>query len=127
MTARWDSNKDEVLRRADLGGRLGIIAAANAVSNAVKKGLKVGYTSGAWTTGASEEAVKVSEPEKQGQNWQIRVGTNLISNLHWEFGHYNLFLRRWVRVEKWRDALVESAPTANRVFGRVYKKTLAGR
>ena len=126
MSTTWTSNLDELVQRNNAGQRRGLLAAAQVLSSAVKKNLSRGYTSGAFVTGASSDAVTISDPFQLGRAWGIRVGTNLISNLEWEVGHFNLFLKRFVRVERWRPAMMDSREEQRQAFARGYKATAEG-
>jgi hypothetical protein len=92
----------------------------------VKKNLHRGFTSGAFVTGKSEAAVTITDPFQLGRAWGIRVGTNFKSNLEWEVGHFNIFLKQFVRVERWRPAMMDSREEQRRAFARAYIKTAEG-
>lgn len=120
----WTSNLDSFSRRGDGAIQAGLIAAAEVLKNAVKKNLRGGYTSGDFATGRSMNSVTRSEPERGFGGFFIRVGTNLLYNLYWELGHRNVFLRQFVRVEKWRPALLDSREAQRAAFARVFTRVM---
>lgn len=122
--AKWASRLGEFDRRNTEGQRMGLLAAAQVLSAAVKKRLSRGYTSGRFVTGRSVDAVQISDIFQLGRSWGIRVGTNFKSNLEWEVGHFNLFLKRIVRVERWRPAMMDSREAMSKAFARVYIRTM---
>lgn len=124
MTATWTSNAPAFKRDADAAERKALLAAAYVLKNAVKRALRGGYTSGDFVTGLSVNSVTNSEPERDTTGWAIRVGTNLKYNLFWELGHRNAYLRRFVRVEKWRPALMDSREPMRAAYARVWKREM---
>ena len=125
MSATWKSNRAKVERTMDRANVRGLTAAAYIVSNAVKKELRGGYVSGDFVTGTSINRVTIGAIERAGKfEYRIRIGTNLLYNLYWEIGHYNIFLRRFVRVEKWRTAALGSVKEAREAYARVYVRTM---
>lgn len=126
MSATWTSNLSELVKRDAEGQRRGLLAAAQVLSDAVKKNLSMGYTSGEFVTGYSVNAVTISDPFQLGRAWGIRVGTNLVSNLEWEVGHFNLFLKRFVRVERWRTAMMDTRQAQAQAFAKAYARAMEG-
>jgi len=112
----WRSNVPAVKRALMEGENRGLIAAAQILVNAVKLGLRGGYTSGAFTTGLSSNSVTHSPPILGPRGMFILVGTNLPYNLFWEVGHYNLFTRRYERVPVWMPAFQRSQGTMRAAF-----------
>jgi hypothetical protein len=108
----------------DNASRKGLHAAAYVVSNKVKENLRGGYVSGAFVTGASVNHVTIGQVYREETGWAIKVGTDLMYNLYFELGHFNIFRRKFTRVEKWRPALVDSRFEAMQAFNRVYTETL---
>lgn len=108
----------------DDAAQKGLLAAAYPVSNAVKKNLRGGYTSGDFVTGQSVNHVTIGQVFQDAVGWAIKVGTDLLYNLFWELGHNNIYLRKFVRVEKWRPALLDSRFESMQAFNRVYGQTL---
>jgi hypothetical protein len=102
----WTSNTARVTSALREAVGQGLSAGGHLYANAVKRGLRGGYTSGTFVTGTSVSSVQVTPPEMAGGVLQVRVGTNLMYNLFWEIGHQNLFTGRFERVEVWRPALL---------------------
>lgn len=122
MPTTWKSMHGRFIRNFDEGCQKGLIAAAYVASNAVKMRLRGGYTSGAFVTGRVLDSVTRSEPVKTAEGWRIVVGTNVMYALYWELGHFNLFLKRFVRVEHWRLAMIESRDLQRDAFARVFRQ-----
>lgn len=108
----------------DDAARKGLLAAAYPVRNQVKRNLRGGYTSGDFVTGTSLNHVTIGQVFQDGTGWAIKVGTDLLYNIFYELGHYNIFRRKFTRVEKWRPALVDSRLESMQAFNRVYAQTL---
>lgn len=87
----------------------GLVAAAAIYAGALKQKLQQGYWSGDFVTGTTAASVQVSAPFRFGEGgaWAVRVGSNSLIALYWELGHFNLYMRRFVRVEFWRYTLEE--------------------
>lgn len=105
----------------------GLQAGAYVIANAVKRKLRGGYTSslgnhGDFVTGNSLNHVTIGEPQGSGDGAFILVGTDLLYDLYWEVGHYNLFTRHFERDEKWRPAAEESRADAYAAFQRVFSR-----
>lgn len=122
--AAWRSNLPALTRAMDEAAQKGLQAAAYPVSNAVKRNLRGGYTSGDFVTGQSVNHVTIGQVFRDGTGWAIQVGTDLLYNLFWELGHNSIFTRRFERVEKWRPALLDSRFESAQAFNRVYVQTL---
>lgn len=120
----YQSNLPAVVARLRRARSAGLIAAATVLINAVKRGLQGGYTSGDFVTGASINAVTRSEPDLV--NGEILVGTNLMYNLFWELGHFNLFTRRFERVEVWYPAMTSNREQIQAAYARAYAREMAG-
>ena len=121
----WTSNLDQFLRDQDEAERMGVIAAAYILVNAVKRALKGGYTSGAFVTGHVINSVTRSAPFREGMGWSIKVGTNLDYALFWEIGFNSIFTRRYERVEKWRPAFMDSRPEMVAAYARTWERAMA--
>lgn len=121
----WKSNINGGL--IDRATQAGLIAAAYVATNEVKRRLRGGYTSGMFVTGALINSVTRGEPvrERDGQ-WGIRVGTDRPYALWWEIGHVNLFLKRFVRVEHWRLAMIDSRNEQAAAFARAFTRVMGG-
>jgi hypothetical protein len=122
--AAFRSNLPALTRAMDDASRKGLHAAAYVVSNQVKRNLRGGYVSGAFVTGNVMNSVTIGQVYQEGSGWAIRVGSNVLYALFYEIGHFNIFRRKFTRVEKWRPALVDSRFEAMTAFNRVYTQTL---
>lgn len=120
----WTSNRKAFLHDAEEAEQLGLIAAAYVLVNAVKRGLRGGYTSGNFVTGGVINSVTRSEPFRDGSGWSIRVGTNLKYALFWEIGHHNAYTRKYERVERWRPAFMDTREAARAAYARTWKRAM---
>ena len=117
---------------AALGARIraaatqALVAAATVPANAVRLRLRGGYTSGRFVTGLSSASVTQSAPESSGDAVLVRVGTNVKYAPFWEFGHFNVFTRKYERVEVWRPGFLDSIPEAQRTFRQVFFAAMGG-
>ena len=125
MSATWTSRLPQFERRSIQAQQDGLRAAAYVLANQVKRNLRGGYTSGDFVTGNSINHVTIGPVSEASRGLFIRVGTNLLYNLYWELGHYNIFSRRHERVEKWRPAMMDSRSQMQAAFTRVYRRSVA--
>lgn len=127
-------SRDEVMRDATDAG---LIAAANIVVRDVQKRFRnaKGYTSGDFAHAKGKSpiipTITRSEPHEHEGKRRILIGTNRRSEktlapfpLFWEMGHFNIYTRKFERVERFRPALVEKAEHAQRAFSRTVKRFL---
>lgn len=96
--------------------RAGLLAAAYVVYNEVKSRLRGGYTSGAFVTGNVLNSVTIAPPILEGNAMVVRIGTNVDYALFWEVGHFNLFTRRFERVEIWVPAFLDTIEQQRQAF-----------
>jgi hypothetical protein len=125
--AEFTSRLDEIRAALVKGEEAGLIAGATVLINAVKRGLRGGFTSGQFTTGALLNSVTRSEPMLEDKVRVIRVGTNLNNPpypLFWELGHHNIFTRRYERKEVWRPALMDNVDSVSAAFARAFRAAL---
>lgn len=104
----------------------GNTAAANIYRNNLRRKLARGYHGGHFVTGESERKVSVGRPRtsrKDGNRFVSVYGRHWIQRL-WEFGHYNPFLRRFVRVEYWRETAMDSGERMAQAFHRAFDAAL---
>jgi hypothetical protein len=103
----------------------GLVAAAEVYAGEVKQFLQRGYTTGDFVTGAAAASVNVSAPflDESGA-WAIRVGSSLEYTLYWELGHFNLYTKKFERVEHWRFALDESQSAMQAAFAAAYDSVM---
>lgn len=119
------SQSANILGAVRIAQAKGLYAAALVLQNAVKRGLAGGYTSGNFVTGTNIKHVLISEPSfNPDGSGEIRVGTDLnpCYPLFWELGHFNIFTRKYERVEVWRPAYEENRQAAIEAFRRVFKR-----
>lgn len=100
----------------------GLVAAAYVYRNAVVERLTQGYTSGDFVTPHVALTVQVSAVIDGPDGRVVLVGTNVMYAAYWEFGHQNLFTRKYERVEHWREALMETGPAQFAAFSRVFAR-----
>lgn len=106
----------------------GIIAAANAYLRPVKTRLMQGYTSGAFSHGGSGVAgtVTMGAPRHDASGTGIEVGTNVPYAAYWEFGHPNVFTKRYERVEVWRETLDAVGHDMEHAFAETFTRVSDG-
>lgn len=115
----------------------GLIAAANVVVLDVERRFeqrRQGFTTGNFATipGGLHAQVTRSEPHDHNGLRRILVGTNRRSDqgfsypLAWELGHFNIYLRRFIRVETWRPALDENRDRIIAAFNRTVERFTRG-
>ena len=127
MSTQWTSNLGEFRRRHERATKAALIAAALVYENAMKIALTGGYKTGAFVTGRVRSSVTHGDPFLLGgTQWAIRVGTNVLYALFWELGHFNLFTRKFERVERWRPTLVEQRLAIAERFAAVYRAVMTG-
>lgn len=118
--AKWTSNLPRFREAHAASVDAALRGAGMVVTNAVKVALRGGYRSGAFVTGASIQAVQMSEPTTEEGVRVIRVGTHLMYNLFWELGHYSAWTRKYEREEKWRPAFEATATQQSSTFAAIY-------
>lgn len=104
-------------------------AGAQVVVNGLKDekplGLVGGYTSGAFVTGNLLGSIMMTEPQQDGGAWVIFVYTDVMYAVYWEYGHYNIFTRRYERQERWLPTLVRTREDVIKAYQRVYVRFMA--
>jgi len=127
MQATWSSpigGLAAFARKHQEAQKAGLRAAAYVVYNAVKRGLRGGYTSGDFVTGNVINSVTISPVFETLGTFAIRIGTNVPYALYWEVGHNNIFTRRYERVEVWRPAMVDTRDEQAAAFASAYKRSM---
>jgi hypothetical protein len=127
MQATWSSpigGLAAFARKHQEAQKAGLRAAAYVVYNAVKRGLRGGYTSGDFTVGNVINSVTISPVFETLGTFAIRIGTNVPYALYWEVGHNNIFTRRYERVEVWRPAMVDTRDEQAAAFASAYKRSM---
>lgn len=122
----YQSNLPQVTQRMRQASNAGLLAAAAVVENRVKDGLRGGYTSGNFTTGASLAAVAHSEPAIDANGAFILVGTSIFYAIFWELGFFSIFSRKFERVEIWLPALHGTRTEQLAAYQRAYQRVLGG-
>ena len=122
----YKSNLPQIEQRMRAARFAGLIASAEVVINAVKEGLRGGYTSGRFVTGHVLNSVNRSEPGEDGRGAFILVGTDVNYALFWEVGHQNIFTGRFERKEVWMPAFLRTRPDQLAAFQRVYARFMGG-
>jgi hypothetical protein len=130
VEAKWSSPIGGIaalMQKHQAAQKAGLRAAAYVVYNAVKRGLRGGYTSGDFVTGNVINSVTISQIfETTAGVYGIRIGSNVPYALYWELGHENIFTRRHERVEVWRPALVDTREEQRDAYNRAYKRSMLG-
>src|SRR4051812_13456471 len=103
-----------------------LVAGAQELINGLKDqkplGLASGYTSGAFVTGETLNSIQATDPYTEAGTRHIRVYTDLLRALYWEYGHMNLFTRRYERQERWAPTLARKDEDIFAAYARVYKR-----
>jgi len=104
----------------------GLRASAYIVYNAVKRALAGGYTSGDFVTGNVINSVTIGAVFEEAGIFGVRIGSNVNYALFWEVGGWNVFTRKFERVEIWRPALIDTRDEQAAAFARAYKRSMLG-
>jgi hypothetical protein len=102
----------------------GLVAAAEVLIAAVKRGLEGGFTSGDFDTGQLVDSVERTEPDPV--RGEIYVGTKWFYALSWELGHINVFSRQFERKEVWMPAFLENRVMIKLAYARAFRGALEG-
>lgn len=104
-------------------------ASAQVVVNGLKEpkplGLAGGYTSGAFVTGNLINSVFISDVGSDADGMFILVATDVMYAVYWEYGHYNIFLRRYIREERWGPTLTRKQDELAAAYARVYARFMS--
>ena len=119
----YQSNLPAVLAKTRRARSAGLIAAATVLINAVKRGLRGGYKSGAWVTGNVMNSVTRSEPDLA--LGEILVGTNVNYALFWELGFMSAWSRKFERKEVWMPAMLSNREQIAAAYARAYAREMA--
>jgi hypothetical protein len=122
----YQSNLPAIRSRMAEASKAGLIAAVHVPMNKTAQDLASGFTSGAFTQGVSKAAVNRSEPFEVPGGFAILYGTHLLYNLYWTLGHFNLFTRRFERVDKWTPHFYGSRSEQMAAFQRTYQRFMGG-
>jgi len=104
-------------------------AAAQVVVNGLKdekpEGLRGGYTSGDFVTGNILNSITISDTAKDAKGCYVLVGTDVMYAVYWEFGHINVFTRKYEREERWGPTLSRTSDDATAAYRRVYARFMS--
>lgn len=106
FTANPAAARQVMVRIEDAVVRAGIRVRDEIVAQFAARG--GGYTTGDWATGAAAD-IALGPLERDGQRRSITVSTTARRDgrsypAYWELGHWNVFTRRYERVETFRPA-----------------------
>src|SRR6478609_2030723 len=117
---------DAFKARHEAATKAALTAAAQVVVNGLKEpkpeGLTGGYTSGDFVTGQLLNSIIVSDTQKDAKGTFVTVGTDLMYAVYWEFGHVNVFTRKYEREERWGPTLARKQDDIIRAYQRVYAR-----
>ena len=138
VAATVTNSMEKATRRYDTAARAGIVASSQHLLNEIKKAYNNYYTSGAFrSTLQIRQAWRRSEPTKGKDGWSAIVGVPTASvtpkgqtkpvdrglvALGWELGHYNVFLRRNIRVPIAVPTATQEARAMKEAWARVVKR-----
>jgi hypothetical protein len=121
------------LRKAE---KAGLRASARVLQRAVKRKLRGGYTSGDFTTGRVLNSVRIGPVEDDGRGGlAVAVYSDLTQDgeagdpnypLYWEFGHFNIFTRRFEHEPRWGPAFHESQEEQVDAFIAAFQRAMGG-
>jgi len=105
-------------------------AAAQVVVNGLKDekplGVRGGFTSGAFVTGNLLGSIDMTDVVRTPEGPAIAVYTDAEYAVYWEYGHFNIFSRKYEREERWEPTLRRVADEANAAFARTYRRFMGG-
>lgn len=103
-----------------------LTAGAQVVINGLKDekplGVRGGYTSGDFVTGNLLNSIQTSDVQTDAAGTFIMVYTDLMYAVYWEYGHYNIFTRKYERQERWFPTLIRTREDVIRAYQRVYTR-----
>ena len=102
------SNRNQVLNALKSAAREGLNEAAQIYTNNMKRALRGGFTSGDFVTGNLMNSVTRTSVTENGNDLEVKVGTNVPYAVYWEVGHHNIYTRKFEREERWRPTLLSS-------------------
>jgi hypothetical protein len=102
----------------------GLTAAAEIYHGALRRKLLRGYTTGKFVTGTVAASVQIAAPSVDADEWNLRVGTNLMYALYWEMGHHNVFTHRYEREQVWLETLGLSGSAMAAAMGHTVNTVL---
>lgn len=123
--AVFTSNLAEWQRDHEAAIDAALLECAKELQAEIQRRLRLGYTSGAFTSGHTADSVTITAPIWEGGARVVRVGTDSGIALSWEMGRLNLFTREYERVEHWKESALAMAPRIRGTFVRVYRARMA--
>lgn len=116
-------------QRHERAVRAALQAGAQVLINGLKEqkpaGLAGGYTSGAFVTGEGLASIFMADPQQDGGVWVIFVATDDVKQVYWEYGHFNLFTRKYEREERWHPTANRKAGEVHTAYARVYDRFMS--
>jgi hypothetical protein len=121
----YDSNVPTITAKMRRARAAGLTAAGQVVVDAVKEAIRGGFTSGDFDTGESVDNVKTTAVIDSADGAHIRIGTELVYNLVWELGHFNIYSRQFERKEVWLPTLHATRAQQLDAYQRAFKAEMA--
>ncbi len=89
-------------------------------------GLKGGYTSGDFSDDQQVDSLYVGDPFTQKGSRAVFVITDAVWAAAWEYGHINLFTRKYERQERWGPTLQRKQEDIFAAQAMAYRKAFGG-
>lgn len=102
----------------------GVVAMAEVPMAKTRQDLATGFTSGRFTTGASADSVRRTEPFDHQGGRAVSYGTDLFYHRFWTLGGMNPFTRQFERVDKWTPHFYESRDEMLSAFASVFRRVV---
>lgn len=118
----YTSNMAVIAAKMRAANMAGLIAAADVLIAAVKRGLQGGFTSGDFDTGQLVESVERTEPDPV--RGEIYVGTKWMYGLMWEIGHVSTFSRQFERKEVWMPTFLSQRAAIQAAYARAFRSVM---
>lgn len=118
----YQSNLSAVQEQMNRARDAGLVAAGEVYRTALKQNLRGGYKTGFWVTGETLNSIKITVPYDGADGRGVSVYTELMTALYWFAGHNNIFTRKFERVDKWTQPMVDTAPEQVAAFERTYRR-----
>ena len=112
MGATYKSHIPEFKQRLNAAIERSMKDSAEAFRLAIQAKIADGFTSGQFTTGrlaAGEPLVSNVSVNEKG-NYEVSVGTNDLVLIAWTLGHYNVFTKRFERVDTFTESASQLTP-----------------
>jgi len=138
VAATITNQAQKAMKRYDDAARAGVVASSQHLLNELKKAYQDYYTSGDFrSTLQIRQALRRADPAKDDKGWYTIVGVPTASvtpkgqdkpvdrglvALGWELGHYNVFLRKKVRMQIAVPTALQAAEGMRKAWARVVKR-----